>query len=224
MSAIDAAIPEAGKHDDAKLAAIDADTLARYVIEQANPWWRRRPCALALRGRVPPPRLAALCDRIQDPADISEVRIALLDVLGDRVELLPWLQTQGPEQRYGVYEQILLARARLGDLSAASELSTIASSLWGHRSRIGREALDLLVERHVCGAVEAQLSVERPQDRAFVNRMRARDRADLTSALADGDIGVAHEAVELMLGLGVPDDDHLLDHVVTGPTIEKSSR
>ena len=125
-----------------------------------------------------------------------------------------------PEQRYGVYEQILLARARLGDLSAASELSTIASSLWGHRSRIGREALDLLVERHGCGAVEAQLSVERPQDRAFVNRMRARDRADLTSALADGDIGVAHEAVELMLGLGVPDDDHLLDHVVTGPTIE----
>ncbi len=219
MSAIDVAIPTAGHPDVAKLRAIDPDTLARYVIDVAHPWWRRRPCAEALRDRVPEVHVPALLDRIRDPQDTPEVRVVLLDVLGDRVELLPWLQVQGPEQRYGIHEHILGIRARLADLTAAPQLATLAASPW-NRSGIGETGLDLLITHHGVTAVEAVVGAERPEARMFANRLRSRELADLTPALADPDLGVARRASELILKIGRPDNDHLLDHVVTGPTIE----
>ncbi len=220
MSKIDDAIPTAGNPDEEKLRAIEADVLARYVIEVGNPWWRRRPCAEALRGRVPEVHVPALLERIRDPQDTAEVRITLLDVLGDRVELMPWLQSPGPDQRFGVHEHVLKARGRLADLTAASQLATLAASPWSRWAKVGEAGLDLLIAHHGASAVERTVGVESPEARVFANRLRSRELADLTPALADPDVGVARRACELILNIGRPDNDHLVDHVVTGPTID----
>jgi len=218
--AIDNAIPEAGKSDEVKLLAIDANELAGYVIQTGRPWWRRRLCVAALRGRVPETRVVGLLNRIRDPEETSEIRIALLDVLGDRSELLPWLQAQGESDALGLYEATLKARGVLGDLTAAPQLSTLANMLRGRQREIGEAALDLLVERHGAAAVEAAIGHERPEDRVFANRMRSRAGADLSAAFADPDVGVARGACDLVISSGIPDDEMLLDHVVTGPTTD----
>jgi hypothetical protein len=217
VGAIESAIPKAGTADDARLLAIDAVVLARYVIDSAHPWWRRRPCALALRGRVPEALLPRLVERIRDPGDTTEVRVALLSVLDDRAELLPWLQAQTAWQPHGFYEAILKTRAALGDLTAVNALATLAAEPWRHRQQTGEEALERLVAHHGLPAVERELG-ERTEDRLFINRMRSREGADLTPAFADPDVGVARAACELVIETGVPDDEMLLDHVVTGPT------
>lgn len=217
---IEDAIPEAGRVIEGKLAAIAPDVLAQYVLLSSHPWWRRRPCAQALRGRVPEAHAAALLDRIRDPHDTSHVRIALLDVLGDRAELLPWLQAQTAEgQDHGVHDSCLQARARLADLTAAPALASLAASARRIAAAIGVASLDVLIAHHGAAAVERAVGSE-AEGRMFANRLRSREEADLTPSLADPDVGVARGACELILATGVPDDDHLRDHVVTGPTTE----
>ncbi len=220
MSKVDSAIPEAGKADAKQLAAIDADTLAQYVVDQTHPWWRRRPCVEALQGRVPEERVPGLLDRIRDPEDTSEVRIALLELLGDRIALLPYLVTVTSDERYGVYEQALHTRGRLGDLSAAPQLAELAASPWNHRARLAEAGLDLLLAQHGSAAVEKAVGSDTAAGRTFLDRIRAREHADLTPSLAHPDLGVARRAVELILSTGRPDNEHLLDHVVTGPTLD----
>jgi hypothetical protein len=218
VSAVDKAIPEAGKVDAAQLARIDADTLARYVIDDRRPWWRRRPCVEALRGRVPESLVPLLLDRIRDGSDVAEVRVALLDLVGERTELLPFLQTLTSKDPYGVYEHGLAARGRLGDLTAADQLADIAASHWKSRAECGERGLDGLVRHHGRAAIVERVGRTTPAARIFANRMRSID-GDLTGALADPDVVVARRAVELIVATGRPDNDHLLDHVVTGPTL-----
>lgn len=220
MSKIDAAIQEAGKPDATKLAAIDADTLARYVLDTTHPWWRRRPCIHALRGRMPEEHVGDLLARIRDPGDVAEIRIALLEQLGGRLELLPYLQTVTKDAPYAIYENALAARGRAGDLTAAPELALCAAGTWMARVQHGEQGLDALIDRHGAAAVEHAVGTATVEARIFANRVRGRERGDLTAALADPEIGVARRAVELIIKTGVPDDDHLLDHVVTGPTVE----
>ncbi|MFD8073401.1 hypothetical protein ACFV3E_12195 [Streptomyces sp. NPDC059718] len=217
MRTIEILVPHAGKADAAGLNELDADELARYVADPTQPWWRRRPCTLALAGRVPERHVADLIARVGDPDDVAEVRIALLDVLAGRAELLPWLQHEDRrrERSYGVPEAILKARGALGDRTAARELATLAASPWPHRRAVGEPGLDALVTRYGVGTVLSDLGDMRPEDRVFHVRMRHRAGDDVTDALADPDHGVAHLAQSLL-----SDPNRLRNYLDEAPTTE----
>lgn len=217
MGTIEALIPTAGQADVAGLREADADELARYVIDPAHPWWRRKPCVIALAGRVPATRVLELIARIRDPYDVAEVRIALLDILEDREELLPWLlqKDRETEKSYGMPEAVLKARAVLGDRTVVRELATLANDPWSHRRAIGEAGLDALVARYGIEAIAADLGDTRSEDRAFRVRMRYRVGDDVTDAFADPDIGVAHLAHLL-----VDDEERLHTYFVQAPTTD----
>ncbi|WP_329201200.1 MULTISPECIES: hypothetical protein [unclassified Streptomyces] len=221
MRKINTLIPERGRPDSAALHAHDPDALARYVLDTGNVWWRRRTCAGALAGRVPETRVAGLIDRIRDEDETAEVRIALLDLLAGRTELLPWLR--GEEQRgdgsYGVAEAVLKARGLLGDRTAAAALSTLAASPWQRWREIGEAGLDGLVECHGVDEVLAELGEDRPEDRRFALRTRHRAGRDVTPYLADPDRGVAHLAQSL-----VADPDRLRSFLDGAPAPEAAVR
>jgi len=199
VSTIEALIPAAGRADAAGLREVDADELALYVIDSTHPWWRRRPCVTALTGRVPAARAPNLMARIRDPDDVAEVRVVLLDILEDREELLPWLRQKDRDtEKYGMPEAILKARGALGDRTAARELATLANNPWSHRRAIGEAGLNALSARYGIEEIIADLGDARPEDRAFRVRMRHRLGGDVTDALADPDVGVAHLAHSLV--------------------------
>jgi hypothetical protein len=217
MREIEMLVPAAGHDDTAALRELDADELARYVADPAHPWWRRRPCAVALAGRVPDRLVADLIARISDSGDVGEVRIALLDLLADRAELLPWLRHEDRqhERSYGMTEAILKARGMLGDRSAAQELATLAADPWPHRRVVGEAGLDALVARYGVEAVLADFGDVGPQDRVFRVRMRHRAGEDVAGALADPDRGVAHLAQSLLT-----DPGRLRSYLDEAPTTE----
>ncbi|MFB6501149.1 MULTISPECIES: hypothetical protein [unclassified Streptomyces] len=217
MPTVETLIPKAGQADAEGLRAFDADGLAEYVADPAHPWWRRRPCVLALAGRVPEHRVAGLIARVHDPRDVAEVRIALLDLLADRTELLPWLghPDRRQEGSYGMPEAILKARGLLGDRSAAGGLTTLAASPWRRWRAVGEAGLDALVARYGAGAVLSDVGDARPEDRAFRVRMRHRAGADVSDALADPDRAVAYLAQSLLT-----DPDRLRGHLDEAPTTE----
>ncbi|MFF8264648.1 hypothetical protein [Streptomyces virginiae] len=192
--------PEAGRIDAAGLRACDADRLARCAVDRAEPWWRRTACVEALTGRVPQARLGELLACVRDTGDTGTVRKALLGVLSDRAELLPWLrhEDRGREEAYGMPEAVLRARGALGDLTAAAELATLAFSHWWTRRAVGDAGLDALAERYGAEAVLAELAGGRPEDRAAAVRMRDRAGGDVVDALADPDPAVAHVAQSLL--------------------------
>ncbi|MFG2626852.1 hypothetical protein [Streptomyces sp. NPDC048473] len=200
MRTIETLVPGAARADTAGLRKLDADELARYVADSAHPWWRRRACAVALAGRVPERRVADLAARVRDPGDVGEVRIALLDLLAGRAELLPWLQHEDRrhERSFGVPEAILKARGSLGDRSAAGELATLAASPWPRSRVVGEAGLDALVARYGVEAVVRDIGVARPEDRAFRVRMQHRAGQDVTHTLADPDREVAYLAQSLL--------------------------
>lgn len=214
---IEQLIPRAGTVDEVGLRGLDPDELARFVLDPRRPWWRRQPCVAALEGRLPAAHVPALLDRIRDPADATPVRIALLDLLQDRGELLPWLCEQSGELPYGLREAILKARAALGDLSVVPEVVVLADDRWQHRKQIGEAALGMLVARHGVAAVERELG-DSPADRACRVRMASRAGGDVTGAFTDPEFGVARTACELVIASGIPEDEMLLDHAITGPT------
>lgn len=210
-------IPTAGQADSAGLLKVDADELARYVSDKAHPWWRRRPCVFALAGRVPSALAPELMERIRDPDDVTAVRIALLDLLGDRQELLPWLRHEDrkAEKSYQMPEAILKGRGVLGDRTAAPELVTLANDPWPHRRAVAEVGLNALVARYGRDAVLADLGDERPEDRAFRVRLRHRAGGDVTEAFADPDVGVAHLAHSL-----VDDAENVRAYLERAPTTE----
>ncbi len=210
-------VPHAGQVDAAALREVNADDLARYAADPAHPWWRRKACVLALAGRVPQRRVADLIARVRDPGDVGQVRIALLDVLTDRAELLPWLRHEDRqhERSYGVPEALLKARGMLGDRSAARELATLAASAWRHRRAVGEAGLDALVTRYGVETVLADLGDTRPEDRGFHVRARHRAGHDVTDALADPDRGVAYLAQSLL-----SDPDRLRRYLAEAPTTD----
>ncbi|MGW1681271.1 hypothetical protein [Saccharopolyspora sp. NPDC002376] len=217
MDTIEALAPDVRQGDTAALLEVDADELARYAAEVAHPWWRRKLCATALAGRVPEAHVPELLDRIRDCSDTAEVRIALLDVFWYREELLPWLRHEDRknDNSYGMPEAILKARGMAGDRTAAHELSTLANDPWTHRRVLGEAGLDALVARYGTDAIVADLGDERPEDRAFHVRMRRRAGEDVTDALADPDIGVAHLAHTL-----VDDAERLRAYLEEAPTVD----
>ncbi|GAB2617770.1 hypothetical protein GCM10027168_57710 [Streptomyces capparidis] len=217
MRDIEELVPEAGRADTDGLRAHDPDELARCAADPAQPWWRRTACAAALAGRVPERRAAELVARVRDPADSASVRIALLDLLADRAELLPWLRHQDrrEDRAFGLPEAVLKARGTAGDLTAAPELATLAADPWRHRRKTGEAGLDALVDRHGTEAVLARLGDARPEDRAFRVRLRHRAGQDVTDALADPDRAVAHLAQSLLT-----DPDRIRRYLRRAPTTE----
>ncbi|WP_405527246.1 hypothetical protein OG592_06100 [Streptomyces avidinii] len=209
--------PEAGRTDTAGLRGYDADALAKCVADAAQPWWRRRACVEALAGRVPERRVADLIARVQDTGDVSEVRIALLKLLADRPELLPWLRHEDRHQdsSYGMAEAVLGARGALGDLTAAGALSALAFGPWRHRREIGEAGLDRLAARYGAEAVLAELDEGRPEDRSSGVRMRHHVGEDVTDALADPDRTVAYRAQEFLT-----DPERLRGYLAGAPTGE----
>ncbi|MFD3555335.1 hypothetical protein ACFWWA_25035 [Streptomyces goshikiensis] len=207
--------PEAGRTDTAGLRGFDADALVECVADVAQPWWRRRACAEALAGRVPERGAGALIACVRNTGDVSEVRIALLRLLADRAELLPWLRHEDRQQdsAYGMAEAFLKARGTLGDLTAAGALATLAFSPWRHRRETGEAGLDELVERYGSGTVLAELGGARPEDRSIGVRLRERAGEDVTDALADPDPGVAYRAQALLNDL-----ERLRGYLAQAPT------
>jgi hypothetical protein len=217
MRIIETLVPEAGRADAAGLREVDADDLARYAADRAHPWWRRRPCVVALAGRLPERHVADLVARVRDAGDVGEVRIALLDLLADREDLLPWLRHEDrrQERSYGVPEAVLKARGVLGDRTAVRDLAALAASPWPRMRILGEAGLDALVARYGVDAVLAEVGDERPEDRTFRIRMRHRAGEDVTDGLADPDHGVAYLAQSL-----VCDADRLRAYLDEAPTTE----
>ncbi|MCT4357735.1 hypothetical protein M5362_32025 [Streptomyces sp. Je 1-79] len=217
MPSIETLIPQAGRADTTGLLEVDARVLARYVADARHPWWRRRPCVIALTGRVPERYVPELTARVRDPRDTAEVRTALLDLLADRPELLPWLRHEDRrgDTSYGMAEAFLKARGLLGDRSAARELATLAASPWPRVRAAGEAGLDGLVDRWGTASVLADLGTARPEDRIFQLRMRYRADEDVTDALADPDRGVAYLAQSL-----ATDADRLRHCIDEAPTVE----
>ncbi|ARE73227.1 hypothetical protein B6R96_04155 [Streptomyces sp. Sge12] len=220
LKTIKSLTPEAGRTDTAGLRGYDADALATCVADSAQPWWRRRACAEALAGRVPERRVAELIARVQDTGDVGEVRIALLKLLADRPELLPWLRHEDRRQdnAYGMAEAVLGARGTLGDLTAAGDLATLAFGPWRHRREIGEAGLDRLTARYGAEAVLAELDGARPEHRSTAVRMRHHSGEDITDALADPDPGVAYRAQEFLT-----DPERLRGYLAGAPTEEAAT-
>ncbi|WP_405940853.1 hypothetical protein [Streptomyces sp. NBC_00207] len=200
MPNIETLTPAAGQADAAGLRAYDADLLVRCAVDREQPWWRRTACVDALTGRVPEARAGELLACVRDTEDSGTVRKALLGLLSDRAELLPWLRHEDRRRKdaYGMPEAVLQARGALGDRTAAAELATLAFSHWRTKRAIGEAGLDALVERHGVEAVLSALEGGRPEDRAVSVRMRHRAGGDVTDALADPDPQVAHLAESLL--------------------------
>ncbi|MFI1936191.1 hypothetical protein ACH44C_03180 [Streptomyces purpureus] len=217
MSNIELLTPEVGAVDSAGLRAQDADVLARWAADRAQPWWRRTACLGALAGRVPEARVGELLECVRDPGDDGTVRRALLELLADREELLPWLRHEDrrSEAAYGLPEAVLKARGAVGDLSAAGELATLAFSEWRHQRQLGEAGLDALADRHGAAAVLAGLGGGRPEDRAYAVRLRARADEDVFDALADPDRRVAHLAQWLL-----DDPDRIRRQLAGAPTVD----
>ncbi|MGW6983082.1 hypothetical protein ACWGE1_27225 [Streptomyces sp. NPDC054932] len=209
--------PEAGRIDTAGLREYHADALARCAADTGQPWWRRRACVQALAGRVPERRVDGLIACVRNAGDVGEVRIALLGLLADRTELLPWLRHEDRLQdtAYGMAEAVLGARGALGDLTAAGALATLAFSPWRHRRETGEAGLDALAARHGFEVVLAELGEARPEDRSTGVRMRERAGQDVTGALADPDRAVAYRAQALLT-----DPERLRGHFAEAPTEE----
>ncbi|WKD31066.1 hypothetical protein [Streptomyces xanthophaeus] len=209
--------PEAGRTDTAGLRAFDADALARCAADTAQPWWRRQACAEALAGRVPERRVARLIACVQDTREVSHVRIALLGLLADRTELLPWLRHEDRQQdgAYGMAEAVLGARGALGDLTAAGALAAVAFSPWRDRRETGEAGLDALAARYGFEAVLAELDGARPEDRSTGIRLRHHAGQDVTDALADPDRAVAYRAQEFLT-----DPERLRGYLAGAPTEE----
>ncbi|GCD96967.1 hypothetical protein [Embleya hyalina] len=219
MGSVEVLIPAAGRVDVAGLRALDADVLARYAADPTHPWWRRGPCVRALTGRVPEHRVADLVARVRDRDEVAEVRIALLELLVERPELMPWLRdVDGRRERsYGLPEAILRARGEVGDRSAAPELATLAASAWRRRQRIGEAGLEALVARYGVEPILTDLG-DRPEDRMFRVRMRHRAGADVTETLTDPDRDVAYLAQSLL-----SDPARLRGYLDEAPTVEAKS-
>src|ERR1044072_2726807 len=143
-------LPDSGQHDIEGLRQLPADDLGRYVISPANPWWKRRKCVPALPGRVPEQWVPELLARIRDGDEVGEVRKELLDILGDRAELLPWLRDDERrlDKSYGMQEAFLKARGRLGGRSATRELIKLAADPWRHGHQAGQAGLSGLAAAH----------------------------------------------------------------------------
>ncbi|WP_406858827.1 hypothetical protein ABZO31_00710 [Streptomyces sp. HUAS MG47] len=216
---IDHMIPSAGRADTDALRAHDAEELAQYVADPTHPWWRRRACAQALAGRVPEPWADALLDRVRDIEDVGEVRRALLEIVGDRPELLPWLrhEDRGRETSYGMPDAFLRTRGLAGDLTAAEDLAVLAASPWRRTQEAGETGLDALVAHHGLQKVLTRFGEDRPEDRLFRLRMRYRAGQDVTYALADPDRTVAHLAHTL-----AHDADALRAFLTHAPTTESA--
>ncbi|MFE6787590.1 hypothetical protein ACFVFF_35550 [Streptomyces sp. NPDC057680] len=217
MRSIEDLIPRAGSDDTAGLREVDAEKLARYVVDRGHPWWRRRPCVIALTGRVPERYVPELIACVQDPQDTSEVRRSLLDLLADRTELLPWLrhEDRAADTSYGMGEAFLKARGLLGDRTAARGLATLAASPRRSARDAGDAGLDGLVDRYGADAILAELGEGRPEDREFHVWMRYRADEDVTDALADPDRRVAYVAQSL-----ATDADRLRAYLDEAPTTE----
>ncbi|MEV7375757.1 hypothetical protein AB0O51_33315 [Streptomyces sp. NPDC090301] len=217
MRSIDALIPRAGFDDTVGLRKVDAEELARYVVDRGQPWWRRKPCVIALTGRVPERYVPELIACVQDPRETSEVRRALLDLLADRAELLPWLrhEDRAGDTSYGMGEAFLKARGLLGDRSAARGLATLAASPQRSARDAGDAGLDGLVDRYGADAILAELGEGRPEDREFHVWTRYRADEDVTDALADPDRRVAYVAQSL-----ATDADRLRAYLDEAPTAE----
>jgi len=221
MTPIEKFAHAAGKIDAAGLATVSPDELAAYVAQPRGPWWRRTACVEALAGRVPEAAVPALLDRIRDPKETAQVRIALLRLLGDRPQLLPWLRASGEQSSlltwpYGMREAILGARGAAGDLAAAPALVALAHAPWRHGSAVGEAGVAALVARHGAAVVDARLDGALPEVRVF--RLRTLG-ADLLHGLADPDPRVAEVACELAVAREDLDDDTLRDQVIAGPSV-----
>ncbi|MEJ3653423.1 hypothetical protein WEH80_10600 [Actinomycetes bacterium KLBMP 9759] len=188
--------------------------LVDLAVDEAEPWWRRRCCVEALAGRVPPERAGELLACAFDEEATTEVRGALLDVLSvpgapHEGVLLDWLQAQPLDgQPYDMDLAILRARGALADLDAAGVLADLVADPWPHRAQVGRDGLDLLVDRHGPHAVVARLGARTAAQLltggSTMGRRLAAQRLvdDVTPALGDPSRPVARAAYEQLATTG----------------------
>lgn len=150
----------------------------------------------------------AMWERVADPKDTTELRVALLDALAStwgamepahearRARALGWLRACTPESSpYGLHEAVVRARGQLGDLEAADALAELSYDPWRHRALAGEEGVAALVGVH---GLEAVLTRWGADDLAQMMRRAPQARArHLAVRLCEGTgalVGLAPEA------------------------------
>jgi len=203
-----------------RLTGVDADALAAFVLDRAEPSDRRRYCALALAGRVPPDRATAMMDRVRSTDEPPMLRGAILGALStspgphhaELLALLHRIDDGRGDPRFP--PAVLAARASLGDLTAVAAMVEVAADpIWFPRNP-ATAALEALVAARGPGLVLAELGATTPADlltsgatagaRVIGARLRHAEGGDLTPALADPVRIVARVAHDLMVA--DPDD------------------
>jgi hypothetical protein len=199
-----------------RLRMWSTDSLVDVVLDEAEPWRRRKHCVAALAGRIPSGRVDELLAYALDAGGMTEVRGPLLGVLSVpgapyAGELLNWLRGQSgvaqPSSHMepsGMGLPILRARGALGDLSAADALVELAADPWWFREPVGREGLDLLIDRNGSTAVIAELGASSAEELLTGGSTGARRLVaqrlvdDVTPALGDSSTMVARKAYEYL--------------------------
>ena len=175
---------------------VPAADLVATVVDRGQEWWRRRTCALALTGRLPPEHAPALLDVVRDSRDTTEIRAALLEVLPPSAELLTWLRTT-TDDAYNLDLAILRTRARLRDTTAVPDFVRLMESEWSHRRVVADHCLDLLGEEAVLAELgfDSALSLMLFGETTGARLLGVRwSWPDVTQALADETTAVAREA------------------------------
>ena len=151
-------------------------------------------------------------ERIRDTGETGDLRVALLDLLGDQPSLLPWLRHFAGERVFGLDEAVLSARGRQGDRTATHDLVLRAASPWPDVRRAGQAGLDGLVEHHGVDTILADLD-DSPADRICRVRLRHRRGETVIAALADPEVAYVAQSL-------ITDPDELRAYLVDAPTAE----
>ncbi|MFK8004144.1 MAG: hypothetical protein AB8H86_31555 [Polyangiales bacterium] len=148
------------------LSKVATDALIECAHDSKERWWVRAAVIRELGRRLEESELAPLEKVLRNRAENPSVRIPALKSMcavvseGDLQArtLVAWLQAQsGIDGGYGFAEQVLAARAGLGDVSVSLELAVLASDAWTHRRACALDALRMLAERVGEVAILAEL-------------------------------------------------------------------
>lgn len=205
------------------LSKVATDALVECAHDSKERWWVRAAVIRDLGRRLGESELHLLEKVLKNRAENPSVRIPALKSMcavvreqdsEARQALVAWLQAQsGIDGGYGVAEEVLAARAGLGDVSVALELAVLASDAWTHRRACALDALRMLAERIGEDAILKELgyvsylamATDAPRFEVRLHGVRELQDAgeDITAFLADPSRIVARHVFDALAGSNV---------------------